>query len=100
MSFKIRPLHERLFKSTSSTHLEKPSEEQTSDLVEDSVFVVDEDTGEIREEKQFVERSESSFAGTPAGNNTQPSSVPILPRKDSARVFGLSMKKNTKVSFM
>ena len=88
MSFKIRPNHERNFAAPSSRQSDSDS---TTEVVEDVVFVVDEDTGEIREEKQMVERVGSSSSSQPAPN---------LPRKDSARIQPLAMKKRTKVSFM
>lgn len=89
MSFRIRPIHERTF-STHPVQADNQTLDET-EIVDDLVFVVDEDTGEIREEKQQVERPVSS---------TQKENIPELPRKESARVFPLSMKKRTKVSFM
>jgi hypothetical protein len=99
MAFRIRPLHERLFKSNQSS--EQQSNDQSFENTngqenEESIFVVDEDTGEIHEE---VTTTKSS-----SNNNTSSSSQqqrpPELVRKESARVFGLSMKNRTKVSFM
>lgn len=90
MAFKIRPNYERMFSSSTQSMSQQQTKENT-ELVEDTVFVVDEETGEIKEEKQYVERQSSS-------SQVQP--VPELPRKESARVLALSMKKRTKVSFM
>lgn len=86
MTFRIRPLHERAFSLPTQSTKETS---ETTELVEDTVFVVDEETGEIKEEKQMVEK-------TVAGKDV----VPELPRKQSAKIFSLSMKKRNKVSFM
>ena len=90
MAFKIRPNYERIFSSSTQSTSQQQIKENT-ELVEDTVFVVDEETGEIKEEKQYVERQSSS---------SQVQSAPELPRKESARILSLSMKKRTKVSFM
>lgn len=90
MAFRIRPLHERIFKNTTPIVVEQLSETPEDD--NESVFVVDEDTGEIREE---TVKSIGKKSSTPSVQQ-----VPELPRKESARVFGLAMKKRTKVSFM
>lgn len=94
MAFRIRPLHERIFSTPTPVVAEQSSELQEENE-EESVFVVDEDTGEIREE------TINSSSNNRSSSNAQPQvQVPELPRKESARVFGLSMKKRTKVSFM
>src|SRR6185437_11966461 len=94
MAFRVRPNHERIF-STPSQQQSTTSTEQTEEtqLVEDIVFVVDEETGEIKEEKQYIEQPVSN-------QTTSDTSIPELPRKESAKVFSLAMKKRTKVSFM
>lgn len=86
MSFKVRPLHDRIFKPV----VQQPTETTGTEVVEDTVFVVDEENGEIREETQMVERE---ITGTKTATTE-------LPKKESARILGLSMKKKTKVSFM
>ncbi len=96
MAFRIRPLHERIFSTPTPVVAEQSSELQEENE-EESVFVVDEDTGEIREETI----NSSSNNRSSSSSNAQPQvQFPELPRKESARVFGLSMKKRTKVSFM
>ena len=84
-SFKIRPVHERIFNSVQTVGAEPPQE-----LVEETVFVVDEETGEISEEKQMVPKDPSSQPSKPI---TQP-----LPKDN--RFMGLAMRKKTKVRFM
>ncbi len=92
MSFKIRPVHERIFANPTQQRVENNDTENTDDnLVEDSVFVIDEETGEIHEEKQYIEQVKQPTSQVP---------VTVLPRKESARIQALSMKKRTKVSFM
>ena len=83
MSFKIRPNHERIFNSVQTVGAEQPQ-----DLVEETVFLVDEETGEIVEERQMVPRDPS----TPVVNQQQPP-------KDN-KFIGLAMRKKSKVSFM
>jgi len=92
MAYRVRPNHERIF-STPAQQQNTIEQSDETELVEDIVFVVDEETGEIKEEKQYVEQ--------PASNQTtSATSIPELPRKESAKVFSLAMKKRTKVSFM
>lgn len=93
MAFRVRPNHERMF-STPTQQQATTEQTDETELVEDIVFVVDEETGEIKEEKQYVEQSVSN------GTTSSTSVVPELPRKESAKVFSLAMKKRTKVSFM
>lgn len=93
MAFRIRPLHERIFANPTPVVVEKTSESTEG---EESVFVVDEETGEIREE--IINTNSNGRSSTT--QQTPSIKVPDLPRKESARVFGLSMKKRTKVSFM
>lgn len=88
MSFKIRPNHERIFNSVQTVGAEQPQEE----MVEETVFLVDDETGEIVEEKQMVPRDPSSIP------------VPVAqlvpqPPKDN-KFIGLAMRKKSKVSFM
>ena len=91
MAFRIRPNHERMF-STNIAKIEETSENIEEDDTE-TVFYVDEETGEIKESKKSDEKKTSVV------KSSQPV-APQLPKKDSAKVFGLSMKKRTKVSFM
>lgn len=86
MSLKIRPTHERIFNSVQTVGAEQPQE----DLVEETVFLVDEETGEIVEERQMVPRDPSTTA--PAPQQQQP-------LKDN-KFIGLAMRKKSKVSFM
>lgn len=77
MSFRIRQNFERAFA--------KPVQEVKTEIDENqSVFVVDEETGEIKEEKNNVV------------STTQ--SVPVQAKNTA--FTGLSMSKNTKASFM
>lgn len=85
MSLKIRPTHERIFNSVQTVGAEQPHE----DLVEETVFLVDEETGEIVEERQMVPRDPS----------TTPAPIPQQPPKDN-KFIGLAMRKKSKVSFM
>lgn len=87
MSFKIRPNYERAFSSKSS--VTTPSVQKT-EMVEDVVFVVDEETGEIREETQYVEQQVTQTGPVKE----------VEQKKESARVLPLSMKKRNMVSFM
>lgn len=86
MSFKIRPNHERIFNSVQTVGAEQPQE----DLVEETVFLVDEETGEIVEERQMVPRDPSTIPA-PAPQQQPP--------KDN-KFIGLAMRKKSKVSFM
>jgi hypothetical protein len=65
-----------------------PAQSQSS--TEETVFIIDEETGEIREEKQMVESSQSHVLSQP--QNT-------LPPKSGKNV-GLCMSKTNKESFM
>jgi hypothetical protein len=108
MSFSIKPLHERLFRPV----VAKPIE--TTVYEEETFFIVDERTGEIKEQTQIVEKKKTVESGAmqPAemeqyededGNiYEQPVPVPQplpVPVKTN-RHFGFAMKKNTKASFM
>jgi len=85
MSLKIRPTHERIFNSVQTVGAEQPQ-----DLVEETVFLVDEETGEIVEERQMVPKDPSSTPVEPAHPQ---------PPKDN-KFIGLAMRKKSKVSFM
>ncbi|MDD4930887.1 MAG: hypothetical protein PHG66_01875 [Candidatus Colwellbacteria bacterium] len=86
MSLKIRPTHERIFNSVQTVGAEQPQD----DLVEETVFLVDEETGEIVEERQMVPRDPST---------APPAPVHQQPPKDN-KFIGLAMRKKSKVSFM
>lgn len=83
-SLKIRPTHDRIF---NSQHL--LSQQPQDDLVEETVFLVDEETGEIVEGRQMVPRDPSVAVAVPAPK----------PQKDN-KFIGLAMRKKSKVSFM
>ena len=113
MSFRVRPNHDRVFNSLPS-QLENinedenwGSEEEDDNMIEESVFIVDEETGEIREEKQMVQsdtpkrKIENTVNYTNLTNINVPTQYPdFLPRRDTPKFVGLAMKKRTKVSFM
>jgi hypothetical protein len=84
MSFRISNSFERLFKKQNAT----PAQSQSS--TEETVFIIDEETGEIREEKQMVESSQLGVVSLPQTN---------LPPKSGKNV-GLCMSKTNKESFM
>lgn len=88
MSFKIRPNHERIFNAVQSVGEDQPPQEE---LVEETVFLVDEETGEIVEERQMVPRE--NVAPVVVAPQT------IQPQKET-KFIGLSMRKKTKASFM
>ena len=90
MSLKIRPTHERIFNSAQNVGTDQQVEE---DLVEETVFLVDDETGEIVEERQMVPRDPSSVPQQPI-----PPSQP-QPPKDT-KFIGLAMRKTVKASFM
>lgn len=83
MSFKISKNHDRAFRKV-SPKVEKVEVE----TVEETVLVVDEETGEIKEEVQKIERSYTKEESREK------------PTKQSQKVFGLSMKNISKDSFM
>jgi hypothetical protein len=97
MSFKIRPTHERIFASVQTPGAEEPVE----DLVEEPVFLVDEETGEIVEHFQMVPREQSTayLQGGGADAPPPPPAVSTQPPKDN-KFVGLTMRKKTKASFM
>jgi len=76
MSFKIRANHDRAFAKAPTV--------SEDDLVEEIAFFVDEDTGEIVEEKQMVPRT----------------TVPQPSKSQEVKFIGLAMRKKCKASFM
>jgi hypothetical protein len=90
MSFRIRPIHDRTFSKKVVTNTTNDVQSNETETVEEMVFFVDEETGEISEEKQFVEKEKV---------NTSPQ-VTEAPKKESVRTLPLAMKKRDKVSFM
>lgn len=95
MAFRVRQNHSRLFpKNTVTSEPETVKETNEDGMVEDIVFFVDEETGEIKEEKTYVKSS---------GNNTsQKVSVSSVtaPKNDASKVFHHKMKQVTQESFM
>ena len=80
MAFKISPVHKSSFQNISMMN------QDTQERVEETVFSVNEDTGEIVEEKQMT---------------TVASSIqkPNQPQKET-KFIGLVMRKKSSVSFM
>lgn len=90
MSFKIRANHERLFKVAP-----KKDVKQKVDDDDEVVFIIDEKTGQITEEKKIKEDVEDERET----DNSSKTEV-LQPKKESAKVFPLSMKNRASVSFM
>lgn len=84
MSFKISKNHDRAFRKVSP----KVEKVEGVETVEETVLVVDEETGEIKEEVQKVERSYTKEESKEK------------PTKQSQKVFGLTMKNISRDSFM
>ena len=83
--FKISQNHERVFSRTSSNKNINTEDE----FIEENVYYVDEETGEIEEGSQLVEN--------PNYGSKQP---PLIKQSSKQPILGLSMKKKTKASFM
>lgn len=80
MAFKISPSHERNFQNIAQNN-------QPQEIIEETVYILDDDTGELVEEKQMV-----------PNQNVQSSSI-VLPKTEN-KFIGLAMRKKSKVSFM
>jgi hypothetical protein len=109
MSFKISRNHERTFASknyddNNLNNDEKEEEEELIDeendnkLPQETVYVVDEKTGDVREEIHYVSVADNDTKKTKI--KKQSISSEIAPRVESAKILGLSMRKVNQSSYM
>ncbi len=95
--FKIRPTHISNFENLpfdNSITDNKNNENDNDNYEEESVFVIDDETGEIKEEKQFVKSTNKTNKGDKTPNKN------LLPKKEAPKQFALSMRKVNMTSFM
>jgi hypothetical protein len=111
MSFKISRNHERIFASKNYNYdnvnegVERKEEEEEevieddgSGFIQETVYVVDEKTGDVKEEVHYVSVTDTDTKKTKI--KAQPTADETAPRVDSAKILGLSMRKVNQSSYM
>ncbi len=97
-SFSVKANFARNFNTVANENVEVNNTESEMVESEEVIFVINEKTGEIKEEKQMVSRKTPVKAG--GGGLMKTSNAAPTVRKESAKIVSLSMKKQSMESFM
>lgn len=97
MSFRVRPINDRLFSKPVQISENNSNNEEENEQ-EEVVFYVDEETGDIKEEK--ISHNENEKNVEKKNSNAQQRSQIQSQPKEMSKVFQPKMKQIDKQSFM